>query len=252
MIADFLLPPPRRFEGGGGPSPGWSAAATEAEVRTFAEERCLKLGKVAQPLRAALTGRGVCARRLRCARGARTRGKPLGRREGCRAIKGDAGGSFALRHFATQHWPVRLSLARGRHKCDSYIADASGRSSRARFLDSDDMSFPEGPRLKVLGDDEFRPQNWTSVWKPYGILVHSGSSWAGCHRLSATFTGDTGAFTYDPGGFTSRSAIGITFIDGDNGILLSSPDTRPRQGSPSTWVDFLDDLLPCCLLFLET
>ena len=38
---------------------GWSAAATEAEVRTFAEETGLKLGKVAQPLRAALTGRGV-------------------------------------------------------------------------------------------------------------------------------------------------------------------------------------------------
>jgi glutamyl-tRNA synthetase len=35
----------------------WTAPATEAVVRTFAEERGLKLGKAAQPLRAALTGR---------------------------------------------------------------------------------------------------------------------------------------------------------------------------------------------------
>jgi glutamyl-tRNA synthetase len=35
----------------------WTVAATEAVVREFAEERGLKLGKAAQPLRAALTGR---------------------------------------------------------------------------------------------------------------------------------------------------------------------------------------------------
>ena len=36
---------------------GWSAASTEADVRAFAEAKGLKLGAVAQPLRAALTGR---------------------------------------------------------------------------------------------------------------------------------------------------------------------------------------------------
>jgi glutamyl-tRNA synthetase len=35
----------------------WNAAATEQAVRTFAERKGLKLGAVAQPLRAALTGR---------------------------------------------------------------------------------------------------------------------------------------------------------------------------------------------------
>ena len=35
----------------------WSAASTEADVRSFAERTGLKLGAVAQPLRAALTGR---------------------------------------------------------------------------------------------------------------------------------------------------------------------------------------------------
>ncbi len=35
----------------------WSIAATEAAVKAFAGARGLKLGKVAQPLRAALTGR---------------------------------------------------------------------------------------------------------------------------------------------------------------------------------------------------
>ena len=35
----------------------WSAASTEAVVRAYAEETGLKLGKAAQPLRAALTGR---------------------------------------------------------------------------------------------------------------------------------------------------------------------------------------------------
>ncbi|MEW6449950.1 MAG: glutamate--tRNA ligase [Pseudomonadota bacterium] len=38
-------------------SPDWSTASTEAAVRTFAEVMGLKLGSVAQPLRAALTGR---------------------------------------------------------------------------------------------------------------------------------------------------------------------------------------------------
>ncbi|MVA97881.1 glutamate--tRNA ligase [Nitratireductor sp. CAU 1489] len=37
----------------------WSAATTEAAIRRFAEEVGLKLGAVAQPLRAALTGRTV-------------------------------------------------------------------------------------------------------------------------------------------------------------------------------------------------
>ncbi|WP_407051347.1 glutamate--tRNA ligase [Methyloraptor flagellatus] len=37
----------------------WSAATTEAAVRTYAEETGLKLGKAAQPLRAALTGRAT-------------------------------------------------------------------------------------------------------------------------------------------------------------------------------------------------
>jgi glutamyl-tRNA synthetase len=35
----------------------WTAAAAEAVVRDFAEETGTKLGQVAQPLRAALTGR---------------------------------------------------------------------------------------------------------------------------------------------------------------------------------------------------
>ena len=39
--------------------PDWQAAALEAEVRGFAEARGAKLGKIAQPLRAALTGTSV-------------------------------------------------------------------------------------------------------------------------------------------------------------------------------------------------
>jgi glutamyl-tRNA synthetase len=39
--------------------PEWSVPAIEASVRALAEARGLKLGKVAQPLRAALTGRVV-------------------------------------------------------------------------------------------------------------------------------------------------------------------------------------------------
>ena len=35
----------------------WDAQGTEAAVRAFAERRNIKLGSVAQPLRAALTGR---------------------------------------------------------------------------------------------------------------------------------------------------------------------------------------------------
>jgi glutamyl-tRNA synthetase len=38
---------------------GWTAANLEAEVRAFTETTGAKLGKVAQPLRAALTGRAV-------------------------------------------------------------------------------------------------------------------------------------------------------------------------------------------------
>ncbi len=40
-------------------APSWDAAALEALVKTYAEETGAKLGKVAQPLRAALTGRAV-------------------------------------------------------------------------------------------------------------------------------------------------------------------------------------------------
>jgi glutamyl-tRNA synthetase len=39
--------------------PDWTAAAAEAAVRAYAEENRLKLGQVAQPLRAALTGRAT-------------------------------------------------------------------------------------------------------------------------------------------------------------------------------------------------
>ena len=37
----------------------WSAQTTEAAMRNFAEQNNLKLGAVAQPLRAALTGRST-------------------------------------------------------------------------------------------------------------------------------------------------------------------------------------------------
>jgi glutamyl-tRNA synthetase len=40
-------------------APEWSAPALEAEVRSFADARGAKLGKIAQPLRAALTGRSI-------------------------------------------------------------------------------------------------------------------------------------------------------------------------------------------------
>ena len=40
-------------------APTWDAATLEAIVRDYAEAHSLKLGKVAQPLRAALTGRAV-------------------------------------------------------------------------------------------------------------------------------------------------------------------------------------------------
>ena len=39
--------------------PEWSGAAAEAVVRAYAESRGAKLGAVAQPLRAALTGRST-------------------------------------------------------------------------------------------------------------------------------------------------------------------------------------------------
>ena len=37
----------------------WTVAAIDAAARVFAESRGLKLGKIAQPLRAALTGRTI-------------------------------------------------------------------------------------------------------------------------------------------------------------------------------------------------
>ncbi len=40
-------------------TPDWTGPALEALVRTFAEATGQKLGKIAQPLRAALTGRTV-------------------------------------------------------------------------------------------------------------------------------------------------------------------------------------------------
>ena len=37
----------------------WTAASTEAKIRVFAEEKGIKLGAAAQPLRAALTGKST-------------------------------------------------------------------------------------------------------------------------------------------------------------------------------------------------
>jgi glutamyl-tRNA synthetase len=37
----------------------WTAGSLEESVRAFAEEEQLKLGRIAQPLRVALTGRAV-------------------------------------------------------------------------------------------------------------------------------------------------------------------------------------------------
>lgn len=51
LLADLL----QKFESVG----DWQITELEAVVRAFAEEKDLKLGKVAQPLRAALTGRSV-------------------------------------------------------------------------------------------------------------------------------------------------------------------------------------------------
>jgi glutamyl-tRNA synthetase len=42
-----------KFEG----NSSWDAASTEADVRSFVDQHGLKLGNIAQPLRAALTGR---------------------------------------------------------------------------------------------------------------------------------------------------------------------------------------------------
>ncbi|MFC7662445.1 hypothetical protein ACFQWF_05675 [Methylorubrum suomiense] len=39
--------------------PEWNASATESAVRRYAEEAGIKLGQIAQPLRAALTGRAT-------------------------------------------------------------------------------------------------------------------------------------------------------------------------------------------------
>jgi len=59
--AKLLDPDARAVLAGLGPDlekiDDWSAETTEAAIRSFAEARQLKLGKVAQPLRAALTGK---------------------------------------------------------------------------------------------------------------------------------------------------------------------------------------------------
>jgi len=59
--AKLLDPDARAVLAGLGPDlekiDDWSAETTEAAIRSFAEARELKLGKVAQPLRAALTGK---------------------------------------------------------------------------------------------------------------------------------------------------------------------------------------------------
>ena len=54
----------------------WNAEATEQAVRAFAERKGVKLGSVAQPLRAALTGRTTSPADLRRAGGAGQGRKP--------------------------------------------------------------------------------------------------------------------------------------------------------------------------------
>ena len=54
----------------------WTAEATEQAIRAFAERKGVKLGAVAQPLRAALTGRDHLAADFRRAGGAREEREP--------------------------------------------------------------------------------------------------------------------------------------------------------------------------------
>ncbi len=73
----------------------WTAEATEQAVRGFAEQRGAKLGAVAQPLRAALTGRttspGIFEVLNRARQGRKAwRGLPI-RRRGTTAIDARSG-----------------------------------------------------------------------------------------------------------------------------------------------------------------
>ena len=58
--------------------PDWTAHAAEEVVRAYVAETGAKLGQVAQPLRAALTGRGDLAGHIRRSRSARPRGESWG------------------------------------------------------------------------------------------------------------------------------------------------------------------------------
>ena len=57
--ADSLLDETARKRMGALALPDWTVEATEASVRSFADAEGAKLGQIAQPLRAALTGRGT-------------------------------------------------------------------------------------------------------------------------------------------------------------------------------------------------
>ena len=64
----------------------WTAASAEAAVRAYAEEEGAKLGIVAQPLRAALTGRSTSPGIFDVLDGARPRGEPRADRGSGRRI----------------------------------------------------------------------------------------------------------------------------------------------------------------------
>ncbi len=65
-----------RARGAAGGRGDWNAASAEAAIREYASASGLKLGEIAQPLRAALTGRQHLARCVRRAGRARPRRKP--------------------------------------------------------------------------------------------------------------------------------------------------------------------------------
>ena len=212
----------------------WTAEATEQAVRGYAERKGAKLGAVAQPLRAALTGRTTSPGIFNVLAVLGTRGKPgAAQGSGSASLKAGRGTAPRLAVHNRMGYPIyrRLRGLRPRGSMELATVQARGRRrSRIRTW----MRSPAPTR---------RPAKLSVGDKDYTFPIYGGTIGPDVIDVGKLYA-QTGMFTYDPG-FTSTGACEskITYIDGDEGILL-------YRGVPIEQLAEHGDFLETCYLLL--
>ena len=220
----------------------WSADATEAAVRAFSERIGLKLGAVAQPLRAALTGRTTSPGIFEVL-------AVLGKDE-TMARLADLGRTVVLSVPRGNRFKRPISSARGAilqcthgwcyaPETGYQRAPAAENRLRTRPLTKGSLRHDRGSTVMdatTPGKKQHRQRQADRRRQGNHVPDLARNDWPFRHRHREAYH-DTGMFTYDPG-FTSTGSCEskITYIDGDGALAVSRLSDRRARGNG----DFLE------------